>query len=323
MDQIQEYNNSIYYVQDYKLIEFNLLSKNKYLHRVINKRKSFSYDVLAPKLIGYMIYKSYYLNNRLLLDNINRVLILQTKPIDGTIGHKFIVADYMRGDYDLEFYNLDGIFIKKIQNTEFWKIDDRHYHQLHVSYDGQIITWDIDNKIRIIDLDINMTTNKTFQKYNLDFNIGHTRWLRNSSRLVIINMTHIVNIHTKAILKIKKELKYFDTSNDIMIGLEYQMIQIYDVRELKNIKQIQHDYEFAHYHKKLNILITRSCELFVITSCYKLKRAIIGINYVIDNYKFPNSIMDIVVDSVTMFELLPNEIIFTEVYRMILKHCML
>jgi len=320
MEQIQEYNNSIYYSQNGKLHEFNLLSKSKRIHWQWKHGKLDMFHVFKRNLIGYALNKKFYLNGKFIFDIIKRIFIMQTK----TTNTKYIIHDTYCGalEYELKVYNLDGNLIREILNTIFWKKEFGQYNQLDVSYEGQIITWNyIDgiHPIYILSLHDDLEITKITKIPGII--CQHTQCVIGSSYLVVVDKKYVMNINTDTILKNNdSRSKYFETNKNTMIKLNHQTITIYDAYQLTPITQIQHNYEFIYYHKKLDILITKSCKLFVITANYKLKRCNIGNNYIIDQTITPNQIMEIIAVSTMLFELLPEEIVFSELYMTILKH---
>jgi len=312
MKQIQEHNNSIYYIQNNELVEFNIITKRKRI-RCIAYEPILEYHILSSNLIGYLIGNKYYLNYMLLLKDQEKIFVLQKCA-------KYILG---RKDNYLCFYDLSGMFVSRI-SQQF------RFIQFDVADNSQIITWGGNGSswgdIKIYSLDNNLRLN--FTKILFNEPISHTIYVRNSSRLAVIKNSlnfgkfHLINTNNKNIAKVIKMWRtcdFFDTNRDIMVCLECNIVELYDVYKLNLITQIRHDYNFVYYHKKLDLLITRSLELFVITNDYKLMQLNIGLNYIVDRIAFPNVVMEIISLQQLLFELLPFEIIFVELYQMLLK----
>jgi len=327
MQQIKEHSNSIYYVQNDTLIEFDLLSKNISHHYVANKEME--YHVLSNTLIGYQIGTEYFIkstinnNNTIILSTyVDRAYIMQSPN-----NKKYVVIE--RSDRIFELYNLEYLVktqqfkykqyypTRTMYRETFWS-SNRGYEQIDLSSDGKIITWNY--SMLMFHLDDNLNVNKTSITYDLA--IYSTFCVIGSTRLVIVIGldSHIINIHNLKTMCIKTHSKYFDTNHNIMLHLDSKNIKIYDVTQLTLVAQIEHDYKFIHYHKKLDTLITDSCELFVISVDHKLKRASIGLNYFNDIDVYPNMMMDIVTDPILLFALIPDDIVFCELYQQLLKH---
>jgi len=79
---------------------------------------------------------------------------------------------------------------------------------------------------------------------------------------------------------------------------------------------------FMEYNRELNVIILNN-DCYRITECggkYKLVHVILGVNYIADTDYVPNGvrlIMDLLVD--TILDMLPNEILFVELYRCVLR----
>jgi len=320
MEQIQEHDNSIYYVHNNKLIEFNLITKNKYIHKQMIKY--LTYHVCDRNTIFYQGGGNLYLNNTTLSRTNHQIVIMQTPN-----KKKYILCGI---DDLIKIYDLTGHLIKTISNPKIsiktiplphlFHIDCFQYD---VSSDGKIITWEIIgdfNNIFILNLNNNLDMIVTTISLNTKSYI--TTCVYGSSRLVILGCPslYIINIQTMATISKNDKSKYFETNTNTMIRLGPEIIEIYNADTLNTIKQIQHKYEFIHYHKKLDILITTSFQLFVITTDYKLKRSNIGINYAVDQNTTPILIMDIIMDYETLLDFISYDILLIELYQQILKH---
>jgi len=308
MQSIQEYNNSIYYREHNKIIEYDLLARKNRVRYVVNNIGN-EYYVLTHNSICIKINESYYVNSLKLVDIDYRIFVLQTPN-----QNKYIVGESIFPAEKLTLYDLRGSFIKLINTKDFWISDGLSYSQLDVSIDGRIITW-YRKIIYIFFLDNNFKMMVTCQPCS---DVWETKFVFGSSRLAIINVSYVKNLYTSAILDINmKDAKYYDTKWDIMLCLSNGPIQIYGVVQLNSLVEINHNHEFIHYHKKLNLLITKGYELFVIESNHKLKHVNVGINYIMDRTIIPNLIMEIISD-LYLFDLLPYEIVYVELYQRIL-----
>jgi len=313
MEQIQEYNNSIYYFQNNNLIEFNLQTKKRHLHYQNTNDQNIKYHVLSYNIMAFQIGGNFYLVNRQHLMNpckplckhMDRSIILQTP--DGDI---YIAIEKT---YKYHLYNIKGKMVKTMKVTSFWE-RYHFYRQFDVLNNGQIVTWD--RFIYVFGLSNNLEMSKIRQ---IQCNIpGQTNCVIGSSRLVIIKDKYIINIHTGIEKTIIINGKYFDTNHNLMICLGYKIIVIYDANKFNIIAQINHHHEFIHYHKKFDILITESLQLFVITPKYKLKSANIGLNYFKDRAIFPNQLMEMITDNSLLFDFVPDEITFDVLYQQLL-----
>jgi len=322
MEQIQEYACSLYYFQNNKLIEFNLLSKRKYIHYQKKYDEDVTYNVLNSNLIVYVINGECYFNKKFIFESyLGRILIMQTH----NVFNKYIIHDPKKsGSYKLELYDQNANLIKKIPNREFWNLNSCFYRQLDISKNGKIITWSYklngtyNSVISVLSLNQNLEIN--VMKINCDVLIFDIKFVNSSSRLVIINnQSHVININTNARMKINhKYSRYFDTKRNIMLRIRDRTIKIYNTEQLTFIEKIHHNHEFVYHHQKLDILITKSCYFFVITADYKLKNVNIGMNYGIDCCMFQDMIMEIIIYPDLLFELLPYEILFTDLYQMLI-----
>jgi len=314
MEQIQEYGYSLYYIQNNKIIEFNLMSKIKRMHRDVANKKCI-FKVLDRNLIGYKINKRYFLNNLFLSTISYSVFVLQDPCGDKYIG---IDEGYLK---EMAIYDMLGNFRKKINRVP--------HADWVVSRDGKIIAWTKFGslyKLYIYSLNCNLELDIVTLKHKgvnqrLICLINGFRLVENGDGFFWKkSSTRIINIKTGAIMKINtKGVKYYDTNHDIMLGLGPANIKIYDANKLSSVTEINHKYKFIHYHKTLDILITENLQFFKITSNYKLIQVNIGINYIMDSITHPIMIMEII-SQCNLFDILPPEFVFIELYQMLLKY---
>jgi len=151
-------------------------------------------------------------------------------------------------------------------------------------------------------------------------------WVEYSSRILLLHRTGmdmIMNIQTcKTMTIIQTEIltRLIEIKNNIMIQTMIGYIIIYDVCEMKHVKQIQCDLEFIGYSKQYDILITENLDYYRFDENYELQCIVIGKNYVIDCAYVDvilQNIMDIILDNQLLHDL-PLEILNTELYREIL-----
>jgi len=172
MKQIQEYNNSIYYIQNYVLCEYNILTKRRYKRCKLPHIEYVRYQIVADNLIVYEIDGQSYLN-KIRLDS--DIIVMHTPN-----GNRYII---MNTYHNIIIANYKGEHVKTTTENIFWKYDNgTKYCQCDISNNGKIVIWD--SKIHTIGLNNNMETIKTRVKWNLQFT--RTIWVRNSCILRLV-----------------------------------------------------------------------------------------------------------------------------------------
>jgi len=163
-----------------------------------------------------------------------------------------------------------------------------------------------------------------------DFFLGGLRlkgkfveWLLGSNRFIIIDKTWIYNVETgfRSVYP-KERYKYYsyDTRNNTLLINYYKFLEIYDVNTFKLLTSIKHNkLMFIAYSTKYNALITNGYEYYQVTDT-KTKKVQIGIDYLVKRNLALGRLMDIMLFQDMLFDLLPNEILCTELCRLILNY---
>jgi len=134
------------------------------------------------------------------------------------------------------------------------------------------------------------------------------------------------NIHnkdTKITCLFKHDAYFYCTSTDLFFSYHnndnVKTINIYNANTLKIIKTITLELNIIGYNKDYDLWMTTGFKCYKMTRFFELKEVHIGENYLVDQRKIPNTVMDIVLINELLFDLMPLELVCIELYREILN----
>jgi len=324
MENIQEYNNSILYCKNNKLIEYNLLTKRRYLHYIpVDGMVILDYFMVK----GNKVISIYNRNTCRHFDRHDKIQIIWNNKIIAKnidlgdiyrmqVENNIYVLLSIRGRCGTQYclYDIDGLIASR-------KLSEKN---LDISSDGRwIILSDYVTDcsyVKLID-DINLLSLFDFTYHlnrsdHIDGYAFYIRWLSNSTNFIIIDGC-VINVYTYNKLKIVKKCNVLDI-DDFLIQSQPNSINIYDVNSLNLRSTINCNLYFVTYHRKLKIMITKNMEYYRIDSHCNLNKITMGKNYLRDRNIVPNCIMDCILEKYLVFESLPLEIKCVELYQEIL-----
>jgi len=322
MRQFKEHGNSVFYIEDVSdvLIEYNLITKCKCKHF---ETKFVIYDYYITSENDLIVFYSGFDDYRIIWNQ----YILKLKLNRYNLSTAMIVLEgktylHIWHNNDPFLYSKDG----KFKNVNFFP-----YHR-EISDDGK--KWIVikDGQICV------ESTNINCMFYDSSIACRSFSWLTNSSRFALNfwNDT-VINVTTKLGRKFTCIDRLFDTGDYILLHCldSENKIVVYDVANFNELACINCSIEFLIYHKRLNVLVAKNFDCYKITPDYKLQKIdlfkgaifcpfrlqkiVFGQNYILDFEMIENPVMNVILDSEMLFDLLPYEIICIELYQQILS----
>jgi len=332
---IKEFGNSIFYINDkHHLIEYNILSKKCYLHvRYMNSLVCDYFIVDGNKII----IRSYYekiivtLNNQ----NINMMHIPLYFPFDGNIrflktsesvyfniaGNDYSYICAINGNLKL----MSGFFLPSNDGKKLMYKDGEITYFADTNDVLPNILNNSNSKIG------NRKIMRTLRKKGVTVRKGSfERFVHNSYHLVFHfrnKKWYIENINNQSEMRInyccRKHCRYVDIGN-FLIEID-QGINVYTVDNLKYLRTIQYNSNRISFHNGLRLLLfedtSGAFEYYRLNSYCELENVKLGSNYTIDCKVISIYIMDILMDVGLIFDLLPYEIIYVELYQQMILIC--
>jgi len=309
---MKEYKYSLLYLEQFILIEYNLLSQRRYVYYQIQNGEIYNYHLVDNQKVIII-----HANKDVIKPNNKSVKIIKNysdRVIKIIQSNKILIVVYMTDSYYV--YDLNDVYI-----TNF---DYAHYD---ISWDGKYIVYqkkDVLYRTCVFDLDLVSTLNKFNAKVQVD-DCGFLYWITGSNRLVklvneINNEFIIVNIETSAKREFTRywDTKFFDTCNDYLIQQLPESINFYNVTSLTFVKSVEFKIQFVAFHKLLNVFVTNKFDCYYIRSDLELKKITLGQNYLRDRYVYSNRFMNLILDDNLLFSILPDEILHIELYIQLL-----
>jgi len=311
---------SITYVDECNIIELNLLTKRK---RTVYRGEK-----------NHSVIKYYITNTEKIIfvqDNIKgQNFLIWNEPKQRVYGSCIYFLDF-----EIDVHILIASFSRYYGFGRSYRIKDySHIKSFDVSCNNQIIVFADDQHVYLKDisksnLDDLYDTNNATILCNYDDNT-YVSWVTYSNQILRLQNIDVVvdlliNICTQktiTITKIDKIHCLIEINNNKMIQIAKDYVAIYDIVEMKFIKQVKCELEFIGYSKQYDVLITKDLNYYGFDKNYELQCIVIGKNYVIDCVYIENLILTLM-DTVLSNELLrelPLEILNIELYQTILYY---
>jgi len=314
MNNIKVYDGSIFYVDDTKrnIIKHNIVSEKSYVYY---KSKPIKLDmdyIIDPIIKDYYIFGR---NTILLIEDFdfyifwNGRIIVRCAFIDywSIVCAEDSVYFYVKWNNILSIYNSSGV------NYQFYLGKSN----IAISQDGQkIVIWGCG--------DINITYMSNSEGYNLFENStlgikiagSYFKWINNSSRFIIGQYCNLIDTYTWRVYKIFTDTYDFFDLGYVLIHCMIDKIILYDPDDMSILNTIHCVAKFVAYHSHWKALITAQLEYYCVTPKYELRKFKPAMNYLHDMVS--NPIMDMILFNGLLFELLPDEILYTNLYKIIL-----
>jgi len=328
-EEYKEYNNSIFYLEGRNVIEYNILSKKKYVHyRFLNGLPIWYFINEHNKVFVYTSYRRNIMewNNWIIylgLNNIYGVYFLGSST-----GEQYIAVRFCK----LIKIFRSGHFIKKIYRQMYYDISsdgckisfyDRKRSQLYIANTMDILNAIFSKtKFQLYPSDMKSIFKKISDCIDFPWK-SFPQFINNSYRFVISIFESIIeNVKTlsKTYYNIDGELYYeiYDTG-EFLICTDHQSIYVYDAIKLRYLKTIKYSGQKI-YNSKLNLLIINNDDYYRLDSSCELQKVNLSLNYMNDRVIVSNAVMDIVLSDYLLFDLLPNEILCIELYSEVINN---
>jgi len=320
MELIKVFDNSIFNVQNNnEIIEYNMLTKRKYLHKIIFGTKIQDYYISGSNKV-YIFQSSY-----------RESIVWNGMKIkcDICIGPKFY--KFIETNVGIHLFllgrNFKILFSFDSLNKPYLGIG---FHD--ISQNGKRVIYQYRHMIIFCQTDQQYHFNIICGSV-LGYNVHGSNafyddiWVKNSNRLVKYrDITHgriILNVDTLNMLSIDSIYdNYIEIPNNNLVRIMPHFVEIYDINKMKLIKQILCSLTFIDYSKTWNMLLTDNFEYYRFTSKCELQHVYIGRNYIEDCMYVPQKVttfMDIILHHNVLFFEMPLELLNIELYQEILQ----
>jgi len=310
-----------------KIIKYNIISNKKNIIYQTDTNSSIDqYNIIDNDIIIEIIQncksKIIFNNNKIILD-CNECLDVYLFRIRYEMWAAVTMIGYVM------FYNLNGLMKRQSLNGIFYDISMVDQKILIYRPDfcksyGAIL---IKNMIDVSDIESIFDFSGIISFVKVDklqelivngYFVDCISWAQKSSRIGVVNLDNemdlVINFDTKVSVLINNCELYVDAGN-YLIGVESKYTEIYDVDSLILLKKVNNCFDYMLYNKELNLLISDTFDLYRINSKYDFEKITLGRNYINDRCIYENYIMEIILNNILWFDLLPMEILCTELYR--------
>jgi len=305
----------------FKIVEYNVLSKRKYIYlntsdyicdfyisktdRIVSHRDKIDWNgkiIKLPLPINDNFYAGDFLKSA---DG-----IVNLYGVDGK--HYSFNENGIINSHEIDFVNVSDDY-----KTVVWKRECEIYYEHVANVESKCL---FQNGVRVMENAI-LCTYYVFKNGvdKMKFTTLGPYWVGGSNRLIytMINKgAEIYNLETGKSCVIPREYpSFYDTTRNIFFYYDYDILEVYDVKTFCLISEIECKMIIVDYHKKWDVFITNKFELYRVAQSYKLELANIGKNYLSDRQYASSSLMDTIMEDYLLFDLLPVEILCTDMYR--------
>jgi len=319
MDKIKAINCSVFYIRNKKqLVEYNLLNGHR---QILYNTKNNILDYYISKNDKIIILNDGYR----VLANWNGGL----RTFDIWYGFKGFIK--IGNQVNLALQGFDRLSICDFDGRN--KRLDHYDNNVDISHNGkEIIFANITCVFKKVS-----TSDIPFDCYNLTV-LDHRQyigsypcgWVKGSNRVIqyysSVKGNIITNVESLKSYNLSYVYPLMEINNNMIIQVASYGILVIDINTMELIGLVPHVLNFICYSERLNLLITDTWDYYRLQSKHsqqlQLQRIIIRKNYIDDQNNLPNdlqNLMDMVCYGDLLFSMLPNDILYYELYKGILQ----